>query len=570
MNSPGYTAGGNETDPPCHLEPLNLSEEIENWLPNGIKEQNRYHIRVAELQRQLFIAELEAAFADRIMTGSVFMVNAISRVPWEIWDKIFTAYAYEEASFSLDPLVALMLVCKQWHFILTSTTTAAVWNPVKFGLAFDKRTSCIARLGYIEKAYKRQVSFSLPNIHPSELRSVLRMKSLTEVTIVDFYGANSRGNNDEAELSRQVLRTSAWPSVKELCINGAESRGERFPTASLPRWTRRLPESERRISWLLPGPGPDVITLVQTVTPEVDFQLPWGGLKGYAEANTFREGGMIPAAHLMCLTSVTLLSLAGVVLPEGPSRVALPLLQEFRFKMSWKRLGGFVKYLDFPALKVLRLKGEEGDNLPRFQVDEQLVNNELREFFQRCRELETLEIGLQTMMSPATLVNHLNVCQNLLHLNISLGHHDLFRPALFSAMRDVTLVPLLQTMRLPETRGHSSEWNFDDACGQQKCTGLDELEAMAEVRFMHGFRKLNLERLGYGDDNETSSKWMLACNWHYSRQWRSDSDEDTLGWLMSNGVRARIDELCLEKGWNITAEAPHFSEENNDEKEEID
>ncbi|KAJ7438150.1 hypothetical protein FB451DRAFT_1192801 [Mycena latifolia] len=574
-------------------------EEAARWLPNGKQCLAVYHTRVRdlewrleELQKELFYARCEADFADHILKGTSFATRAISRVPEELWGVMFemantsSPYAWGESSTSLPTsLLTLMLVCRHWHYMLTQTSVASLWNPVEFHWGMEQ-AQAMTRLGYVLHASRRQIQFSVRSIEAPFLRLILDAKEITQLTLLDFYARHASDPDHiirddftsdlydtlpraTSYMSRHMMRVTVMPAIYELYIDGGFSGGERFPVAKLPAWATNLPEISRRLDWIWGSERPYELTLVHTITPEDDFDLPWLALRAYAEVDTFRPSGRLTAAHVMRLTNVRVLSLAGVFLPDGNCVMAQVL--EFNYLFPWDGQrqtygGGLFGGLKFPSLEILRLKGgyQYDDNLVSLEETALKVHSDLDCFLRRCPLLATMQLGIQVPYTADILVGHLSSCEALLHLDITIAHPELLHPNLFQALRQEELVPYLQTLRIPELAGPSVDWDDDgkDAAG---CAGYEQLEAMAHVRFSGCLKKIDMgRRRREKEERDTpfETKWMEACRWNTLPEIPSHVAWDRGGWLISDGVRARILRLRDEMRWDIILEPPRSGWDN--------
>ncbi|KAJ7645772.1 hypothetical protein B0H17DRAFT_1148316 [Mycena rosella] len=418
------------------------------------------------------------------------------------------------------------------------------------------------------KAASKKIIISLTTLNASTLHTILALNYITELTVDGFYSKRGR----LPSIARQILRnTATLPDIRRLCIVGEENW---IPSSSLmlkrlPRWVDRLTERERKLDWVNSWKdGLTELTLVNTLTPEADFTLPWGQLTRYSESGTIRIGRRIADTHLTRLVNVRLLCLAQVVLRANRSDRAVTMMrvEEFRYlvppNLGVDVLRKLFDGINFPLLQAMHLKGtfnEDASMDPESLEElEQLgvaTHTGLDNFLHRCSGIHTLEIGLDISFTIPVLLKHLESVPNLRHLIISTGHRNLLHPLLFDRLQDLTLAPCLRSLRITEPYGWAEEWakptdwNWDSVLQ----VGFRKLAEMAYIRYPAGFERLDFRREldslpPLGQTQRTMwrevSMWDLTHASHSERPGRLISDEKVV--LQNCGCTpSRMDTIFL-------------------------
>ncbi|KAJ7250517.1 hypothetical protein B0H12DRAFT_1072104 [Mycena haematopus] len=528
MDCPAYNHL-NAPDSPCFgrahtVNETTLTTQVHEWQSYGQTVLDRYGSDVRRLEKELFCARQRAAYAEHILLGSTFLLRPIARLPWELWDDIFQKVG--------TPTTALLLVCRHWNHILTSTKTSSVWNPVELKTLGDQQ----------------------------------RPTALTELAVNDFYHKEYNVVEDiqtQVTGARRLLATVALPWVEHLSIRG-------FPQFTT--WTlgmdpialvSHIPSDDLKMDWRLPA-CPQRLTFISVIMPETHFRLPWPCVESYGEAATIRLDGKTLAPHLRSLTRLGSLSLAGVFLPTSGSTVTLPRLSEFNYVVPWGLPSfmdddGVFDGLECPFLKTLRLTGGYYGTVELVKITGLLGG---RDFLGRAQSLMSLELTLEIPFAAEILLGHIRACQTTIeHVNICVGHLTLWKEPtiLLGALSDTTFAPELKTLRLPETLGHdySDQWS-------EASEGIACIESMARARFVDGFQLLDLRRGGRTSIPSSWKHWRDACGWDDLPYIPGGKRR----WLFSDAVRAHIQSLSKEMRWNILVETP--VEPQSEEESESD
>ncbi|KAK7032004.1 hypothetical protein R3P38DRAFT_3187735 [Favolaschia claudopus] len=430
-----------------------LEARIRKWMPIGEAAVSAYEQQVQKMERDLLLAKMKLGWAKLIVTGTESALHPISRIPLEIWIHIFTwAYGHEN-EWPVVSLIDLSQVCRHWRQMLTNSAAASLWNPLHLGAgdSLDKKSK---KLQYIT------ASGIVDVIMPTE-RSQLNEKLLVTIfrqplqdapiprirnlALHDFYSPSGY-------LARSFFhQTAPLPDIANLYVVGPPWNTGRYPsTEGLPHWATHLEESNLQPEIHIESEMQS-LTLIQTFEPDRRLHISWSSLTVYAELNTARADGMLPASHLQRLSSLTKLSLGGVFLPIGADRVELLSLSCFEYIVPWKWISGSTTFqgIDCPNLTELHLSGSSDRTLHVTEASHRF-HQDLEEFLPRCPLLQTLEISLPVPYSLSVLLSHLRSCPSLLRLDLGTCHTECVNELFFRELCDLSLIPNLRFLRLSE------------------------------------------------------------------------------------------------------------------------
>ncbi|KAK6992810.1 hypothetical protein R3P38DRAFT_2802008 [Favolaschia claudopus] len=416
------------------------------WMPEGERKLNEHRSEVLRLKMALQRATLRAAWAEHIVKGTASALHTLNQVPNEIWLQIF-----EHASGPGWPkthLRDLAGVCQKWRTVLTNGVGGSLWNPLDLrGYPPCDPDDRKMRLKYIASSHRIDLLLSDSTaVDEVTLPCILAEPRLSRVAVEHLYSPGGH--------ARSLLSAGSLPSIDVLHVQGPAWYDSDFPCmGAVPRWAALLQDSQRKPGICI---SKDVrsLTLIHTVDPESDFVVPWGAIRHYAEADTARADGTLPASHLRRLTSLTKLSLRGVFLPGLDAKngvLEIPTLTELFYVVpwQWRSESDTFSGVSFPQLASLELLGATRAGRRTEEASDRF-HRDLTTFLARCPNLTHLSLGLQVPYRSNVLLSHLRACPQLQDLEVKICHPELVDAVLFLELRDLLVVPRLQHLALAE------------------------------------------------------------------------------------------------------------------------
>ncbi|KAK7018308.1 hypothetical protein R3P38DRAFT_3200672 [Favolaschia claudopus] len=527
-------------------------ESLGEWMSHAGKCQRAICSTFSSLQKESARSAVRGAFADYIITATLFEARSIHLLPPEIWHLIFKmAYGDRTSNWSPDSvLYTPMLVCRNWRNILAGGAAAGLWSPIDFrGLSAVKCRARAIQLGYALKRGPLVVSFSMDDIDPTISDSLHRLVdkdiNLT-LNIHDFYSTSFR-----ARLGRSVFRVQhPVPNISTLAIEGGTFWTGEYPCRDvLPAWADSLTADQTDCRWTWPVPSNlKTLTFLWTVTPELCFNLPWAQIESYAEMNTARINGILPSPHLQNMANLRVLCVSGVWLPSSRSQpLLLPLLEELSFVVPWSDvpIDGHFCGIHFPQLRVLRLRGRHTRSVAE-ELAARNFHNNLEVFLATCPHLTTMSLALQIPLSGRAVTRHMHASPSLRALYILAANRDMFDLDFVQGMADLSIAPALRTLVVQQGRYWDGDTEESDA--ERKVSG-GFVQAMKR-RFENGMTVLSMPENGAGMHAEISTTHEL---WEVSASWNWVDDRWGVGGVkISSSLRERL--LALGISLNVTVD----------------
>jgi hypothetical protein len=506
------------------------------WLPGFLERRAWYQRQVEERQAELEVAERELAiatrmltFADRILKGTKdAAAPGIDGLPVELWERIFSA-----VDSDLRPLT---LVSRRWRGMLVNGPLASRWNPVVFGEGNAERWELL-KFTWVKTSRTSLVRFVISNTSLETVRAILSAERLQRLTIADWYGAGEAAEAVRAMVNETLGRLWPKPKIEELVLEGygLEGSGERGVIMSaLPTWAVGAPPDARRLIYT-GSEGPSKLVLDGMITPEDDLSVCRCGVDSYTEMRTVRMGGRLPKAYIESFVDLRILRLEGVLPPSKSfGQAVLPRLTELHLFLEWEMVdhgdirGAVFESLDCPSLVTVRVRAERDSSAIQFAISS-LVHADLTSFLTRTGSIQTLELGLPAPFTAADLERHIRACPQLLELHVSIPHAGLFSARLFNVLSDLSVAPLLKTIKIAPKGG--GEWRKADG------VGFLALEAACEARFGEALECLDLRPSG---ERRVGTKWIERWDGPMTRV----SGATAL-------LKMRVRELAAQNMWNI-------------------
>ncbi|KAK6987613.1 hypothetical protein R3P38DRAFT_2805795 [Favolaschia claudopus] len=531
------------------------------WMSDAGRRQRELHRTLRSSQKACAHATVTSIFVDFIIDSTLYEQRSISSVPAEIWKTIFTM-AYGDRYSPWSPESALyvpMSVCRLWRDIITGEAAGELWNPIDFrGATATQRRARAIQSGYALQSGSLDLSFSMDGVDSSltsvlhrlvspQKRSVLhRLVSPTKhihlaLRISDFYSMT-----DNASLARSVFRIqNPIPNIDALTIEGGTFWTGDYPCREvLPQWAESLIADQCRLSWACPAEFRlKSLTLMWTLTPETWFDLPWAQLESYAELNTARLHGVLPATHLSRMTNLRVLCLSGVWLPSASLRVTLPCLEELNLVVSWQNVpnDGHFAGLEAPHLRVLSLRGRNARS-PQEDQAASSFHHDLEAFLVRCPDLSVLSLALQIAYTGATIVQHMRALPALQSLFVPAANRDLLNLDFVRGMADLSLTPMLRVLGIQQGR-YWDELAEESVEESEITAGL--LHALAR-RFETGLKAVSFTENG-GQSlmraHTALSPWEAAAGWDWV-----DDRWGVGGVMISKALRKGLKRLAVSSG----------------------
>ncbi|KAK7020015.1 hypothetical protein R3P38DRAFT_2782420 [Favolaschia claudopus] len=522
-----------------------------HWLMRVGRGQREIYSNKSSLQKELSRVTVLSLFAEYIVDATMYHHRSISRIPPEIWRQIFKfAYAEDGSRWSPDSaLYVPMSVCRQWRDLLAGGAAADLWNPIDFRGVSPKR--CRARVTQLEYALEHSsldVSFGLEDMNAllaATLHRLVRSTNELALNVHDFYcPAESRAGR----LTRSLFHAQyPVPNVTSLTIEGSTYNTGEYPCRdTLPPWTQALTPDQTLMHWTWPQPSKlRKVTLLWTLTPETRFSLPWLEIQSYAEFNTARIHGALPASHLASMHNLRVLCLSGVRLPSTSHHpVTFPRIQELNFVVPWRDVPGDGHFtgIHFPNLQVLRLHARSVRGFGE-EAAAAVFHNDLEAFLDRCRALSRVCFAFQIPFSGDVVIRHMRAMPALRSLHIFGADRDMMDAQFTLGLADELVAPGLQLLSLQPGR------YWDEHTDEHPHQRSDLVHAF-ERRFELGLEVLDFSHgaVHSGVHSKTCHDlWEAAAgwNWVYDR-WAVGGVKVSESLRNDLGILAARKEVCIK------------------------
>ncbi|KAJ7120930.1 hypothetical protein C8R44DRAFT_736631 [Mycena epipterygia] len=375
-----------------HLEPA-----VKNWLDTAEVTQTELQSKVKALERELALARVDVALAERHILLHRSLLCTRKLVPIKIWAYIF----HLAVDNQLKPYRCTWLLahtCRAWRAVVLGDpsfwTNCDLRSLIWEGSDAEENESVDYEDGVWSRGFQSSQDVGYGGARPKRgLRSLDAIDDFLakappsaplDVTI-DF-----SNRLDKAVLKRDIRQKDCWESVKmvgpELCTTQHKLREHISLLGNLPRlrrlelsafdislqnqalWQGNTVTEEDKLPWFQGALNLATVHLEAVLEPESTLDIAWANINSYTEISTRRiHVDTIPGSHLMRLTNLRILRLQSTWLLDTTAGVlTLPNLETLsmyyptpKHPIAWYRDYDRLIMLCLPNLRVLKLDGRD-------------------------------------------------------------------------------------------------------------------------------------------------------------------------------------------------------------------
>ncbi|KAJ6465972.1 hypothetical protein DFH09DRAFT_1112541 [Mycena vulgaris] len=360
---------------------------VNEWLPTAWKKKAELIAKVAALERELEMANLDVLLASEMIEENESIAATRKRLPTEILLEIFS-WAVSSGSRLRRFRKALRVshVCRAWRDI--ALDEAGLWTDFELPQKRAKgwgRSSAEGSLVYLDAlktclARSRQRSLNVvlsadDGLEDGMLELLLaeverwgslELRSPELISIPDI--DSMRLQHDWVDGFEPIKGCLSALRVLKIKAHGRRGTWGKICGDSL--WQGDWPEERDKLHWFENAPNLRKVVLDAVCSPEETLLIAWDQVETYREDFTERPG-TLPLEHLGKMHRLVDLHLTDVWLPNAERSdrttllLELPNLTCFRMDLSHRSKPGDLPPYDrlsalvLPALKKLQLEGEE-------------------------------------------------------------------------------------------------------------------------------------------------------------------------------------------------------------------
>ncbi|KAJ6461616.1 hypothetical protein DFH09DRAFT_1348005 [Mycena vulgaris] len=381
---------------------------VNKWLPTAWKKKAELIAKVAALERELEMANLDVLLASEMIEENESIAATRKRLPTEILLEIFS-WAVSSGSRLRRFRKALRVshVCRAWRDI--ALDEVGLWTDFELPQKRAKgwgRSSAEGSLVYLDAlkrclARSRQRSLNVvlsadDGLEDGMLELLLaeverwgslELRSPELISIPDI--DSMRLQHDWVDGFEPIKGRLSALRVLKIEAHGRRGTWGKICGDSL--WQGDWPEERDKLRWFENAPNLRKVVLDAVCSPEETLLIAWDQVETYREDFTERPG-TLPLEHLGKMHRLVDLHLTDVWLPNAERSdwttllLELPNLTCFRMDLSHRGKPGDLPPYDrlsalvLPALKRLELEGEEfecqrdGNQYHSFLVDHSILS----------------------------------------------------------------------------------------------------------------------------------------------------------------------------------------------------